>query len=72
MVRAQLLQIKKDKDGDVKEIAKKASEYQTKINAAQELLEVFKSDVSLMKKLEWQDIIKLFFLGSRRMPRLPN
>ena len=54
MVRAQLLHIKNDNDGDAEEIAKKASEYQTEINAAQELPEVFTRDISLMKKPEVQ------------------
>jgi len=52
LVRAQLLQTKKDNDGDAEEIAKKANEDQTKINVTQKLPEVFKCDISLMKKPE--------------------
>ena len=58
LVRAQLLQVQKEKEKTIKATEKKVSEKQGKMDAAKLALEVYKGDPLKMKSPDWQQIMK--------------
>ncbi len=58
LVKAQVLQVQKEKNGTAEAIAKKVEEKREKLNNAIKAMELYKSDPNKLKSTDWQDIMK--------------
>ena len=58
LVRAQLIQVQKEKKKTIQAAAKKEGERQGKIDAAKKAVELYKGEPAKMKSPDWQNIMK--------------